>query len=411
MNQTLVNPSKKQWFALVLTVIAGCIAPFFQFCHGTLAGQIMEQFSINYTQYGYINTTYAWSCGIGLFIVGAVVEKIGCKGWTMIGIALMICGHAAFYFAPSYAILILSRVVSGFGNACIYNAAYTLAEHWFTGTNKMGVATGGMTAADGIGTFTALYFYAMLIASAGATKGNIIVLVTVTIIFVLLLVFLKDPKIDETVASVAENEDGRYSKVLNSNVIAHSLVVMGVLGGLAVANYYGPMMLQEMGAAESTSGFIASLFAAVGIVSGILFGGISDRMGKRKPTMLGAGIAMVAGWFTMVLATSINSIPLFAFAFIITGFASYIAYPIGFALVTDTIKHAQLGKANGIIQGSSFVIGMFVFQQIVSVVKDVTDSFAIGLAFCAALTILLNVVSVIIFAHDKHVIVAKGLAK
>ncbi len=167
MNEKLVNPSKKQWFMLVLCVIAGSIAPFFQYCHGTLSDYIMETYSISYSQLSIINTAYSFACGIGLFIVGAMVEKRGCKFFTMLGIGIMIVGHAMFFFAPSYAVLIISRLVSGFGNACIYNAAYTLAVHWFNGTNKMGVATGAMTAADGIGTFCALYIFSLLLERLG----------------------------------------------------------------------------------------------------------------------------------------------------------------------------------------------------------------------------------------------------
>jgi len=67
MENTLVNPSKKQWIALVFCVIAGCYGPMFQYCHGTLADYIMGEYGLSYTQWGTINSVYSFACGFGLF--------------------------------------------------------------------------------------------------------------------------------------------------------------------------------------------------------------------------------------------------------------------------------------------------------------------------------------------------------
>lgn len=404
MENTLVNPNKKQWFALVLCVIAGSIAQFFQYCHGTMADQIMADFSISYTQMGAINSAYSWACGIGLFIVGALVEKLGCKAWTMMGIAIMIVGHIIFYLvATTFPVLIVARIISGFGNACIYNAAYTLAIHWFEGTNKMGVATAGMTGADGIGTFAALYIFALIMSKMGITAGNIAVVIFVAVILVILIFLLKDPGAAGEAAVETDDEanDWMYNKAWNSNTIAHSLIVTGVLGGLGVANYWGPTMLMDMGVSNSTSGLISTLYTAIGIFSGIIFGIISDKMGKRKPTLLWAGIGMVAGYIIMIFGSLWSSVALFTIAFMLTGFFAYVAYPIGFALISDTVRASKVGEANGIIQGVSFIIGMFVFQQAVGILKDMTGLYWGGLLFCAILVFIVNVLAVVLFCKEK----------
>lgn len=408
MNEKLVNPSKKQWFMLVLCVIAGCIAPFFQYCHGTLSDYIMETYSISYSQLGIINTAYSFACGLGLFAVGAAVEKKGCKFFTMLGIAIMIVGHAMFFFAPSYPVLIISRLVSGFGNACIYNAAYTLAVHWFTGTNKMGIATAGMTAADGIGTFFALYVFSLLLNHLGIKTGNIAVIIFVTVVLIILIMILKDPHVmDIEENSAVIDESGKYDKVLNKNTIAHSIAVTGVLGGLGIANYWGPSMLTDLGMSASSAGLASTLYTAVGIVSGLIFGSISDRMGKRRPSMLIGGMGMVIGYVLMILGNQSGMASVVVIGFILAGFCAYVVYPMGFALLSDTTKSSKIGAANGVIQGISFLAGMFIFQQIVSVVKDITDSYWIGLTFCAALTLLTNVILIRFFVREKDEVAAE----
>ena len=413
MENTLVNPSKKQWIALVFCVIAGCYGPMFQYCHGTLADYIMGEYGLSYTQWGTINSVYSFACGFGLFIVGAFVEKLGCKKWTVLGMALMILGHAVFFFAPNYTVLLLARVVSGFGNACIYNAAYTLAVHWFQGTNKMGVATGSMTAADGIGTFFALYIFSIIINAMGMVTGNIAVIIIACVILAVLIFTLKDPgeAENENVEITSAADEGKIEKAWNRNTIAHALIVTGVLGGLGVANYWGPTMLMDMGVSNSVSGLFSTLYTAVGIFSGLIFGAVSDKMGKRKPSLLFAGIGMVLGYIVMILGSLWSSAILFTIAFMLTGFCAYVAYPIGFALISDTVKASKIGEANGIIQGVSFLIGMFVFQQVVGILKDLTGLYWGGLAFCAVLVFIVNVLAVIIFAKEKNEVIASNSKK
>ncbi|MGN0733544.1 MAG: nitrate/nitrite transporter, partial [Emergencia sp.] len=397
---TLVNPNKKQWIQLVFCVIAGAMAPFFMYCYGTFGDSLIDKYGLTYSQYSSLGSVYAIAMGIGLFIVGALVNKLGCKTWTLIGIVMMIAGHGIFFFAPNYVVLLISRIISGLGNSCIYNAAYTLAVRWFTGTNKMGIATAGMTGADGIGTFFALFLFAMMMSALGNTNGTIATLVITTVLFIILCVVLKERSIEEEDVA-ANDQDWMYEKTWNSNTIAHSLIVSGVLGGLAIANYYGPLMMKDMGMAESASGFWSSMFTAIGIFSGFIFGGISDKMGKRKPTLAIAGIGMVIGYIIMVVANMMGSLVIFVAALLLIGFMGYVAYPIGFALISDTCKGKVVGPANGVIQGVSSLVGLFIFQQIVGIVKDMTDSYYAGLGVCAVLTALFNIVAVYVFVKDS----------
>ncbi len=268
----------------------------------------------------------------------------------------------------------------------------------------MGVATGSMTAADGIGTFFALYVFSIIINALGMVTGNIVVIIIAAVILAVLVFALKDPgeADNENVDISNTTDEGKFEKALNRNTIAHAMIVTGVLGGLGVANYWGPTMLMDMGVSNSVSGLISTLYTAIGIFSGLIFGAVSDKMGKRKPSLLFAGIGMVLGYIVMIFGSLWSSVVLFTLAFMLTGFCAYVAYPIGFALISDTVKASKIGEANGIIQGVSFLIGMFVFQQVVGIVKDFTGLYWGGLAFCAVLVFIVNVLAVIIFAKEKN---------
>ena len=404
MSEKLVNPSKRQWIMLVILTVAASIPPFLMYCYVTQSEFIMTKYALNYTQWAALGTSYSIACGAGLFIVRMLVKRFGCKLFIMTGIFLMILAHVIFLLAPDFEILLIARFVSGFGNACIYNAIYTLAVLWFQDTNRVGVAAGAMTAADGIGTFAALYLYALLIGSLGWDKGSIYSIVIMAVLLVLLQIFLKNAPASAANETAAGNDKlDKYTNVMNRNTIAHSLAVSGVLGGLGLANFWGPTILIEQGMSSATAGLLSSLFTAVGIFSGLIFGGISDKFGKRKPPMLIGGIGMVISYVLLIFGNVSENTAVFTLALMICGFCGYIVYPIGFALISDTVCTKALAASNGVIQGSSFLIGLMAYQQIVGIIKDVTETYWIGFAVCAVLTLLLNVIAVIVFAKDKDV--------
>lgn len=251
-----------------------------------------------------------------------------------------------------------------------------------------------------------MHVFSMLLNSLGIKTGNIAVIIFVAVVLVILIMILKDPgimDIEESASNV--DESMKYDKVWNRNTIAHSIAVTGVLGGLGIANYWGPSMLTDMGMSSANAGLASTMFTAVGIVSSLIFGGISDRMGKRRPSMLIGGVGMVAGYILMIIGNQGGTSAIVVAGMICTGFCAYVVYPMGFALLSDTTTSSKIGAANGVIQGISFLVGMFVFQQIVGVVKDATDSYWIGLAFCAALTLITNVILVTFFVREKDQVV------
>ena len=406
MNETLVNPSKKQWIILVLATIAATAPLFFQFCHSTQADYIMELYDLNYTQLSSLNSSYAIACGVGVIIVGMLAGKWGYKQFTVLGIFIMIVAQIAFTFAPSYPVLLIAKFVSGFGNGCIYNAIYTFSILWFQGTNKVGVAAGAMTSADGIGTFIGLYVFALMVTAWGYAEGVLVGSAVYGIVLIIMLFFLKNPPVDEEEskinADVTPSGVKQYTNIFNRNTICHSLVVTGVIGGLGIANFWGPTILIDQGISASNAGLCSSMFTAMGIVSSFLFGAISDKKGRQKPFILIGGIGMVAAYLLMLVSDMMGSSALLVFSLMVCGFCGYIAYPIGFSMISDTVRVDMVAKCNGIVQGVSYLVGMLVFQQVMGIIKDATGTYWMGLLACAIFTFLLNVIPVIVLAKEKR---------
>ena len=408
MNSTLPNPTKKQWGILILAALAATTPLFFQFCHSTQSDYIMDLYDLNYTQFSSLASSYAIACGIGVIIVGMLANKVGYKQFTVLGIAIMIVAQIAFTYAPNYPVLLIAKFVSGLGNGCIYNAIYTFSILWFRDTNKVSVAAGTMTSTDGIGTFIGLYIFTLMVSAWGYEGGVLVGSAAYGIVLIIVLIFLKNPNVNEQEvnhsdeAQTDRSDSKLYTKILNKNTICHSMVVSGVIGGLGIANLWGPTILMDWGMSASSAGLCSSMFSAMGVVSSILFGAIADKRGRRKPYILLGGIGMVAAYLLMLVSDLAGSSILLVFALMLCGFSGYIAYPIGFSMISDTVRGDIVAKCNGIVQGVSYLVGMLVFQQVMGIIKDATGTYWIGLLACAAFTVILNIIPVIVFAKEKR---------
>lgn len=391
MSQVLMKPTGKMWWMLILTMLVNCVPCMYWTSFASVSDTLQTMYGVGGAQWALITTMHGIGCGVGLFIVGMISDKLGFKQCCIIGIILMSISHLWFYlWSPTYISALLAKLLGGFGNSWIYNAAYTLALVWFEGTTKQGVAAGATTATDGIGTFAGMFLFGLVATSMGLKPGALVFFAVVMVILVLCIFCLKNKNEEEKAAShTSENvEKIKYTKVFNRNMVAHACAVCGVIGLGGTAAAWGPTMLIDLGMQETTAGLMGSLYTVAGVVSGVIFGLIADHAGKRKPSMLIGGCGMVVGMLLMM----IQSIPMIVIGFLVAGFAAYVVYPTGFAMITDTVKDTIIGKVNGIVQGFSYIIGMIFWPMIVGFCYDATGSYAVGLLVDAALTAITCVV-------------------
>lgn len=121
-----------------------------------------------------------------------------------------------------------------------------------------------------------------------------------------------------------------------------SVWLVGALGFLAYALYlfvnsWAPSYLtDEIGLTLGLSGLLVAVFPAVGIVSRITGGYLSDRLfgGRRRPILLGS--FLVAAPFLFVLA-SVRSVGVLVVALLGAGFAIQLTLGLSFAYVRELV--------------------------------------------------------------------------
>ena len=100
-----------------------------------------------------------------------------------------------------------------------------------------------------------------------------------------ILIFVKEPKREAQSASAPK---AKFTDLLkNRNLLLTYLLVFCSLYGFFVMCTWLPVYLEEVrGIARSDTGFVSSLVAWTSIPAALLYGYISDKIGKRRPVVL-----------------------------------------------------------------------------------------------------------------------------
>ncbi|RJS50168.1 MFS transporter [Bacillus sp. PK3_68] len=294
---------KGQWTMLWLSYLAlvGCFLPYIGY--STQITQIMEDTSISYAQTGMLASVTALVGGLTLPFVGVLVDKWGARNVILWGLLIGAVGQILFAYMPSYATLVFARALIGLGVGLLFVGPYTMAAQWFEKSNGVGSAMGVMFTSDGIGTMFSLYLFSYVLTAVGWKNGSALGGIFLVVILIISFFVLKNPPhITERQNTIKESGEKfnlkDYLKVIgNRNVIVASTFFIGEWGLYAVIAYWVPtILIEDAGWSEGLAGFLTSLYVLVGVVPSIVLGLVSDKMGKRKPFIILAGL-----WMTLTI--------------------------------------------------------------------------------------------------------------
>ncbi|WP_240374138.1 MFS transporter [Bacillus piscicola] len=393
-----INSPKTKWFMLALSYIAlvACFIPYIGY--STKLPQIMEATSINYASAGLLASVTALVGGLILPFVGVLVDRWGAKNIIILGLLVSAVGQLLFAYIPDYSMMVFSRGLIGLGVGLLFVGPYTMAAKWFEKEDGIGSAMGVMFSSDGIGTVFALYLFSFLLTGLGWQHGSAIGGIFLLGILVLTVFFLKEPPhFEQEKQERLTNPDEKFTVkdylhvIGNKNVIVATAFFVGEWGLYAVIAYWIPTILMEgAGWSEGLTGFLASLYVLIGVVPSIVFGLMSDKMGKRKPFIVSAGLWMTIMLIALTIALVNNRFDLVAWIMPLVGIGVYTGMPVALALAAESVGSKYVATANGFILGTGFLLGGFLYPFIMGYIKDITGTYTVGFIGAIAATFLLN---------------------
>lgn len=117
--------------ALVIATLTSFLPPFMASSINIALPAIGAEFSMDAVLLGWIATSYLLSAAVFMVPFGKLADIYGMKKVFFIGIAIFSLSSLIAFFAPTSAILIVSRVLQGFGSAMIFGTGTAILVNVF----------------------------------------------------------------------------------------------------------------------------------------------------------------------------------------------------------------------------------------------------------------------------------------
>ena len=368
---------------------------FGRFAYAMLLSSMRTSLEFNYIQMGLLSGGILFGYLIFSFVGGTLATKFGSK--RVVVISLLCSSFAMFFISQfsSFALLLLLTVVMGGAAGGAHISMTTLPMAWFD-KNRLGRALGIVTGGTGLGIIVTGLLLPVLLSSLGKGAWRqcwiFLSLMTLTVAMIG-WILLREKPVMVPVPPVSPGENIVPPQARTVEFTLKTLFVYYFVFGIAYniyATYFVAFMVDELRLSGRLAGLIWSLFGWTCLASGLVWGSLSDRLGRKTALLWNNGLISLALVIPLLFHQPIllgTSTFLFGFTFL--GTITIVAASVGDLTVE---KKASVYGLITLVHG----IGQFLGTTSGGYLKDLTGSFQltlvsslIGFILCCVL-ILLN---------------------
>ncbi len=332
--------------------------------------------------------------GIWGIFIGRLNDKFGSRFIMTLSCLFLGLGYLLMsQLGAVWQLYLFYGVLIGFGMGGVFVALLSTVARWFV--KKRGTMTGIVLTGMGIGQFIALPVISQLIVNYDWRMSYVIVGVVVLLIGILAAQFLRrDPAkmglVPYGQSEVKEQELASHTEgfSLREAVYTRQFWMVAVIyfcfGYLVFTiNVHFVPHITDLGISATTAANILAIAGGVRIVSGIIMGGVADRIGNRQVLVISL-ILMSAVMFWLVPITEVWMLCLFA---LVLGLGNG-----GGGVMESTVVAELFGiKSHGLILGGIsfvFTIGGALGPFMAGYIFDVTGSYRLAFLLCASFGVI-----------------------
>jgi len=278
---------------------------FGRFAYAMINPSMIDGLGLSYTQVGKLASGNFVGYLILATIGGFLAARFGPRIVISLSLALMGFTMILTGTAQTYGFALAMRILTGLGNGGAYVPAMALGSIWF-GSKKRGLATGVATAGIGLGFALSGMIVPPILSAYGAAGWRyswyvlgIAVLAMAAVTYVLVRNRPEDLGLKRLGSESSKNSrHGQTAGSLDWKKI-WTMKSVWQLGGIYLlygfsyviyVNFFATYLVKEIGWTHGQTGRLFTLLGVLSIFCGLLWGGISDIIGRRG----GAALAYVA---------------------------------------------------------------------------------------------------------------------
>lgn len=253
---------------------------------GLATHDIAQFYGLSNADLGTLASLFFWVYAPMQIVVGLLLDRYGAKRFILLG--SFTCAAGMLVFAATHSVVIggFGRGLTGFGAAFAFVAALWLANHWFP-PERFALLSGVVNAVGMLGTAVGAVALTDLMAQTGWRTVFIATGLAGMAIFVIALLFLREPASPATTATTGPGEHIRQSL---AEVLGHPrtwiIAIVSLLYYMPVNVYAGLWGTTELMKDHQLSRLSAETAVSMifwGTAAGSVAGGwLSDALSHRK---------------------------------------------------------------------------------------------------------------------------------
>jgi MFS family permease len=341
------------WVIVVVVMLVGVAAPIARIKVSPLMDTLKQFFALSNTQSGFLMGLYSFT-GIFLAIpAGLVISKLGLKRTGVIAAACVTLGCALGAIAPSFNVLMVSRVLEGLSMALIGVVGPAAIALWFTKEHR-GVPLAIWSLWVPLGSTIGMNTVPQLLKASTWQTVYWLNAGVGLIAFIFFLIFYRNPRKDETAVPALTKEQEIAEKANIFKDLAGALkikdvwLIFGCMTcfslGMGVFQAFGMTYLRNIvGATPPRAAFITSLQFIVCALLAWAVGLLSDKLGTRKKILfVGYVIYMLSLFLWPVLNLNVQMV-----FFSLIGVAAAILPPMIYTSMPEALSDNRVYIAAG----------------------------------------------------------------
>ena len=314
---------KHEWIVLLLLAAVNFTHILDFMIMMPLGNYLMPYFNISTKQFSFLVSAYTFSAAVSGFGAAFFVDHFDRKKVLLFGYSGFLVGTLACGIAPSFALLLIARIVAGLFGGLIGAQVLSIVSDIFP-YNQRGKAMGTVMSAFAIASTFGVPFSLYLANIISWHAPFILVAVLGFILLPLLMRFI--PKMDGHLLNRAAKESPfeALNVITKERKLMLALLFSGLIlmGHFLIIPFINPYMEFNNGYSKQETPLIYLAGGIAAFISANVLGRLSDRLGKYKIF----NICIFLSLPLVIIITNLPAVPIFL---LLTLFAIWFAFATG----------------------------------------------------------------------------------
>jgi sugar phosphate permease len=281
----------KAWVVFFLASANFFISQFYRSTNAVIAPQLINDLSLNTEDLGLLSAAFFYAFGFAQIPITVFLDRIGARrmmtGFSVAGIL----GAFVFSWADSLAMGILGRALLGIGMACNLMGTLKLLTLWFDPL-RFATLSGIVFAIGTLGNMAATSPFVVLVDWMGWREAFRVIAGLTLLLVLLFYALVRDrpevsaPKGSATHSPQSPSHPLADLRLLLKNkdywIISYGTFVRYGIFAAFQTLWAGPFLMEGIGLSAITAGHLIFLLNVGLILSGPLWGAVSDRVFKTR---------------------------------------------------------------------------------------------------------------------------------